>query len=598
MTLDVLSPRLRLPSGVISLPVVLLVIASSALCTPAIVAASTTPTTTLSFVHHTVSSHYVPPKDVILSRTATTGSRKWKALGIDRMIRDEDITHQRQRNVQFIAKTVESFKLADLYWLESCVMAYCQSASTRSDSSSGISSGSAWEVRRLAFNRPTASYLLGCYISCNTLPSLSAENSHDGHHDNRLLSPSLSLRGDVPFRKNRCQYVAQIVASGSSPPELLENISKGASSVTRNWTLDYDIVEPLQQTNHPRRSFSSTMLMCALSRILPGEPMLTLSTSSPEMQADIVQYMIIETSSRLYLAQKRVCDIDASEGSESDLQSRFRSSWSRRPYQYSGAINLDVAIAVVDILRDLSLIRRNSNPKLVRLLDPTCGSGTFLALAMMMWGEGYSVEVTGIDSNPKCARGTIHNLQHLFDMPVVEHATGGSSEDVDSWSLTLNSNSTPMSSKATIYSGNSVNLQSFTTDQFDCAVANLPWNRNTFEFQVEAVGSSCTNSRIIEAIAASLLPGSPFVVISGGNQGENQLRLAQSTSNELQLPFNARQCLENIGFQVLGEATVPPRGFHLPVSGKKDSSQLIATQEQVLRSSNCVITVAVAPNTP
>ena len=45
--------------------------------------------------------------------------------------------------LQFVAKTIESFKLADLYWLESCVMA-------RNSDGGGI-------VDRLAFHRPTAS---------------------------------------------------------------------------------------------------------------------------------------------------------------------------------------------------------------------------------------------------------------------------------------------------------------------------------------------------------------------------------------------------------------------------------------------------------
>jgi hypothetical protein len=308
-----------------------------------------------------------------------------------------------------------------------------------------------------------------------------------------------------------------------------------------------------------------------------------LSSNTSEAKDDMVSFMIIETSSRLYFTKKQLaCSAGVSDGSKHELENLFRSSWAQRPFQYSGAINLDVAITIVDILRDL--VRGNNNPKTLRMLDPTCGSGTFLALALMMWGVDSNVEVTGIDSNPKCSLGTMHNLQHLFHLSVGENAIVESS-DVDGWLLALNSNSSRNPSRASIYSGNSVHLQTFIPDnKFDCAVANLPWNRNTFEFQEDLVDNECTNSRILKAIAASLLPGSPFVVVSGGSQKGRQSVL-----------FDTRRCLESIGFHVLGEATVPPRGFYLPLSAKKvDASQILESQEQAFRSSDCLITVAVA----
>jgi hypothetical protein len=497
---------------------------------------------------------------------------------IDHELSGEDCTQpsQSQSDIQFIAKTVESFKLADLYWLESCVMAYCKSESTQpvpSDDASGTS----WTVKKLAFHRPTASYLLGCYTSCDGqyLHADNADASTDGN--------SPSIWANVPFRKDRCQYVAQVIATGQSPQELLDNIIAGSTSGINKWTLEYDIFESLQGDMYPKRSFSSTMLMCAVSRILPGEPMLMLTSNTTEVQADKVSFMIIETSSRLYFTKKLLaCSAGVSDGSKHELQNLFRSSWARRPFQYSGAINLDVAITIVYILRDL--VRSNNNPKTLRMLDPTCGSGTFLALALMMWGVDSNVEVTGIDSNPKCSLGTMHNLQHLFNISVGENAIVESS-DVDGWLLALNSNSTRTPSRASIYSGNSVHLQTLIPDKkFDCAVANLPWNRNTFEFQEDLVDNECTNSRILRATAAALLPGSPLVVVSGGSQKGRQSVL-----------FDTRRCLESIGFHVLGEATVPPQGFHLPLSAKKvDASQILESQGQALRSSDCLITVAVA----
>jgi hypothetical protein len=565
--------------------------ASSVSCTAVNMAATTTTmTTTLSYVHPMVlpncSTRAATTSNLYGKRSSKPSNDIRSSLRFDHETKcDAYSLHERQRqsNIQFIAKTVESFKLADLYWLESCIMAHCQSESTQQPiSSETVASRVPWAVRKLAFHRPTASYLLGCFTA--------GDSTEDGCHEIHHLSQSPYTWVNVPFRNGRCQYVAQVIATGQSPQELLDNISMGASSDAKKWTLDYDVLEPLLKCSmHPKRSFSSTMLMCAVARILPGEPLLTSTTQRTD---EVVSYMIIETSSQLYLTLKQSCNAGVSNGSKSDLQNLFRTSWARRPFQYSGAINLDVAIAVVDILRDL--IRRNNNPRSVRMLDPTCGSGTFLALALMTWSADCNVEVTGIDSNPKCSLGSAQNLQYLFRTSSGENNVIVESIDVDtSWSLILNSNITHTSARANIYSGNSMHLQYFISHKFDCAVANLPWNRNTFEFQGGIGNNKCINSRILEATAAALLPGSPFVVISGGSQREKQS--SQLIRNELDLSFNARQCLESIGFQVLGEATVPPRGFHLPVSGK--NADVSTLQEQHHRSSDCLITVAVAPCT-
>ncbi len=107
----------------------------------------------------------------------------------------------------------------------------------------------------------------------------------------------------MPFCNEWCQYVAQVIATGQSPQELLDDVSMGASSGTKTWMLDYDILEPLLESMNPKRCFSSTMLMCAVARILPGEPLLTPAT---EKMDEVVSYMIIETSSQLYLTQKQV----------------------------------------------------------------------------------------------------------------------------------------------------------------------------------------------------------------------------------------------------------------------------------------------------
>jgi hypothetical protein len=137
-------------------------------------------------------------------------------------------------------------------------------------------------------------------------------------------------------------------------------------------------------------------------------------------------------------------------------------------------------------------------------MDPTCGSGTFLAMALMAGGDESNanarrnMEVVGIDSNPKCVAGTVRNLRHLFPHHCTDEKNAQSfgGDDLGGWTLDLHHHSesaapaaptapaAPPSLRATIHAGDSVCLGSFVTGgKFDCAVANLPWNRNMFEYQ-------------------------------------------------------------------------------------------------------------------
>jgi hypothetical protein len=146
--------------------------------------------------------------------------------------------------------------------------------------------------------------------------------------------------------------------------------------------------------------------------------------------------------------------------------------------------------------------------------------------------------------------------------------------------------------RATIHAGDSIRLGSFVTgDKFDCAVANLPWNRNTFEYQTTRNDDDeCASASggILEATAAALKPGAPLVVVSGGHHRDEEQGGRSS--------FDARTCLEKMGFLVFGEASIPPRGFKLPASGKKgDAPESVAKNGKVQRTSDCLITVAIAP---
>ena len=437
-------------------------------------------------------------------------------------------SEEQKESHQYVAKTIESFKLADLYLAEARVTANCN----RNAPSDLLA---ATTVSDLAFHQGTASYLLGFTTS--------------------QVEPSIL---DLPFRARRIQYAARVLAAGVTVDDFIVAIKcHFDKSVEKNftWVLDYDTFEPLSN-DRQRGDFKPAMLMCAVSRLLHGEPTVTTERDDVE-KAD--KYKIIETKNRLYLTKMMANPTNETRPRESHTLTEFKKKWARRPFQYSGAFNLEAAITVIDILGDLTVRKQGS----VKLLDPTCGSGTFLALALQAWADSASVRVVGVDSNPKCSEGSFHNLQHAFDH----------SNRPDGNTFHLGT-----SSSATIHCADSSGLSNILGETFDCAVANLPWNRNTFELKdIDEIGS---NERILESVSSLLSPGAPFVVVSGGMAGQD---------DDVDKQFNARSCLEKLGMTVLTTACIPPRGFNLPSSSKKK----VRSAKNVARSSDCVITIAI-----
>jgi hypothetical protein len=178
------------------------------------------------------------------------------------------------------------------------------------------------------------------------------------------------------------------------------------------------------------------MLLCAVSRALPGEPSLTTSfdnNNRPEERC--ASYVIIETSERLYLARKLPHEADDASSHDGKVviltqgfglihtvADQFRSTWARRPFQYSGAINLDAALVIVDMLMD-ALRGKIESETTIRLLDPICG--TVLALALFL----HCMEESLLGDDGR--RWTlILNSEHLFltgspSRATIQHPVGG-----------------------------------------------------------------------------------------------------------------------------------------------------------------------------
>ena len=90
------------------------------------------------------------------------------------------------------------------------------------------------------------------------------------------------------------------------------------------------------------------------------------------------------------------------------------------------------------------------------------------------------------------------------------------------------------------------------------------------------------NTGILKEVASALKPRAPIVVISA-----DSAEFDCETDNDI---FDAKACLENIGFDVLICVSVPPKGFTLPKSKKSKHM----TTKKLKGTSNCSILIALA----
>ena len=170
-----------------------------------------------------------------------------------------------------------------------------------------------------------------------------------------------------------------------------------------------------------------------------------------------------------------------------------------------------------------------------RLLDPTCGSGTFLAFAL---NRGMTVE--GWDVRQACVDGTRKNLESFFG-------------EGKRWTV---------SQRDAAEHSKCEDLRSA-----DCLVANLPWGQNT-------IASSDENVRILEQVAKNL---------------RKRTVCAFVTKNA-----DLHKHFERLGYSVLGTAPVPPKHFELPRGNKNKKENEAVSSGRT--SSDCVVTIVLSPN--
>jgi hypothetical protein len=424
-----------------------------------------------------------------------------------------------------LAKTKETFKLAELQLLEAQLQAqYPPCLCPLSEECPPFN------LTRVLIDRLTGSSLLRL------------ETHRSGERSHEMLSSFSSISS-----LKRCDWIGEVIALAHNPDDFLTEIHcLPSASMDRvgQWTLDYVRMDGtgVAVTRNPsctQTRYTMKSLLCAVANALPSPPALDPNLADHHL-------ILVDTIQSFYLI--RTISPKPSSSSTFGSSERRRTTtleklWARRPFQYSSAINTGVAESVIEILNTLCRrrdadIANNSNgdgkllASRLRLLDPTCGSGTFLAIAI---ARGF--QVVGYDINPACVTGSLRNLEFIFSKDVVD--------DFASVQLCDSSRIRDVD-------------QLCPPGKIDCVVANLPWGRNSVEYADE-------NRRILCSVRARIESGTPCAFVTRVPSSADL-----SESGALQdLPTSL---FTTTGFAVLGQAYVPQRGFALP-SGLKNKKK-------------------------
>ncbi|KAG7359109.1 hypothetical protein IV203_015698 [Nitzschia inconspicua] len=418
--------------------------------------------------------------------------------------------------ILLLAKTRETFKLSELQHIEARIQAE--------------QNPHRYGATRLLVDQATGSSLFRIDLS---------------HEENLENGKSHRPLQDAWLR--RCDWVGEVVADGECAAAMVESLRRSNGiSLTDGWVLDYTKMachgkqDDKMQSPRPQQQPSYTMktLLCSVAQAFPAPPCL-----HPDQAKD--RFLILDTSTMTgnccYLI--RILDDSAPIAAtqvKGQVGKDFTLKWAKRPFQYSSAINMAVAEIIIDTLHTLcqhnSAASSDSKPS---LWDPTCGSGTFLAMALE---RHYRVE--GCDRNLNAVKGTIDNLRYMFSDQVIGKEACITVQD----------------SASCFWKQADTDLL-FATD-ISCVVSNLPWGRNSVKYMEE-------NEQIISVIRKRITVGTPCAFIT------------RPTTSVIDDGLESmRQFFEQAGFEVLGQANVPPREFQLPKSEKMSKKKEIASSHE------------------
>jgi hypothetical protein len=432
-----------------------------------------------------------------------------------------------------LMKTRETFKLADLYDLR--VRIQCPDIS-----------------QRLLVDAATGS----CLFHFSQSSCTDNVNKNSGSSDNTEGNG----KGGTAIHKLACfqgaDWYGTILARSSDIRGLVRALQEDPPRGVVNWTLDYVKLQPGQGSYKRDRESSSSSdggssalskkaILCAVANAIVYPPVL-LDVDARD------RLLIVDTGSQTGAYLVRLHD-QASSSSQPTLISHAQ--WSKRPFAYSSALNLDVADTIIDILLHLSQTTTDgeaaTRPQYLTLLDPTCGSGTFLACALHK-----GMRAVGYDINPQCTEGSRNNLVHLYGAARIK--SDCQLQVHDSSMLHIVSND----GDSNRHGDSQRNQHGFA--RIGCVACNLPWGQNSVHYSQQ-------NTDILASIRRVVAAHVPCAFVS------KQPLLD----------------MEKLGYEVVGTAQIPQRNFVLPTGSKSIAKAGTAsTTGRKTGRSDCVVTIA------
>lgn len=415
-------------------------------------------------------------------------------------------------SLTYLCKTKETFKLAELQWLE------VELGALRNNQINGNRHQS-YQVTKLLVDRATGS----------TLFRLETSDDKDNCH---LLFQNHCLSSEAPPSLRKCDWILQVVCSEASAAKLVETLRETEQhgifdEVVEDWGLGYIRMEggsnDGKSHNEKTISYTKTSLMQAVAQALPVPPALDPKKTKQEL-------LVVDTFCG---SDNSTCYLGIQQTISTFSNPTILTDWSKRPFQYSSAINPQVAEIIIDMLWEMLRDNKRQEEPLT-LLDPTCGSGTFLALAM---DRGMRVEA--YDYNAQCVNGSQRNMKFLFG--------DKDSHYLDQLEVTLHDSTYPFPTSKDFH-------------KIDCVVANLPWGINSVDYAHQ-------NTNILKSVRNRIDCNTPCAFVTRGADVE----------------------LATNGFKVLGQAHVPQRGFQLPKGSKKNMD---AKELDRNGRNHCVVTIA------
>jgi hypothetical protein len=485
----------------------------------------------------------------------------------------------------FLIKTRETFKLADVQLLTARVLLLSSPLDDHEvEPKAEAARTTSWSsCERLALDARTGSSLLRLGRGRGELVVSDSEEYDDDQDNNDGTSTTIAVTtvdassslANGPFA-DQIDWIGQVLVAeeSSTAASLVDAIGRQSATwaLDRPWTLRYlsmmssSSSSSSSSDSNVLNSINEKRLLCAVAQSIQN-PRAALVEDDQTAQLMIVRVVADpadndnddDPTESFYLTQQ-LATTTMAKNHETTQRRAFRQQWAGRPFPYSSAINYDIAEMVMAMLlqggRRKGAESSNNDstssvvdtPNIIRLLDPTCGSGTFLAVAMMMQQQqqqqqqqGMTVSalwVEGRDSNPACIDGTRRNLEYMLGPAAV------------SSTCRLVVRDSAKASADTQHDDQNEDRQAnhHPTGKFNCLVCNLPWGLNTKSYVNE-------NLSILAAVRTELETGARCIVIWKADPNEFGTSLWRAD-------------LKRIGYRVMDQAHVPPPDFRLPTSNK------------------------------